>query len=66
MSISQNGILRRALLVIHHVLLAPSNGTPHKLVEIPGAPHDVDRAGERFLSKFDMAFQWTLDTPAER
>ena len=45
-------------------LSALSNGTPHKLVEIPGAPHDMDRAGERFLAEFDMAIQWTLDPPA--
>ena len=42
------------------------NGTPHKLVEIPGAPHDMDRAGERFLAEFDMAIQWMLDTPVKR
>lgn len=39
-------------------------GTPYKLVEIPGAPHDMDGAGDRFLSEFDMAIQWMLDTPA--
>ena len=39
-------------------------GTPRKLVPIPGAPHDMDRAGDRFLSEFDMAIQWMLDTPA--
>lgn len=38
--------------------------TPHKIVEIPDAPHDMDGAGERFLSEFDMALQWMLDTPA--
>lgn len=37
--------------------------TPHKLVEIPKATHDMDHAGNRFLSEFDMAIQWTLDTP---
>ena len=42
------------------------NGTPHKLVVIPGAPHDMDRAGNRFLSEFDMAIQWMLDTPVGR
>ena len=41
-----------------------TNSTPHKVVEIPGAPHDMDRAGGRFLSEFDMAIQWMLDTPA--
>lgn len=38
--------------------------TPRKQVVIPGAPHDMDRAGPRFMSEFDMAIQWTLDTPA--
>lgn len=37
--------------------------TPHKLVQIPGVPHDMGRAGERFLTEFDMAIQWMLDTP---
>lgn len=37
--------------------------TPHKLVEIPDATHDMNGAGSRFLSEFDMAVQWTLDTP---
>lgn len=37
--------------------------TPHRLVVIPGLPHDMDGAGERFLSEFDMGIQWTLDTP---
>ncbi|MES2437647.1 MAG: hypothetical protein V4584_01185 [Verrucomicrobiota bacterium] len=37
--------------------------TPHQLVEIPGAGHDMGGAGARFLSEFDMAIQWTLDTP---
>ena len=36
---------------------------PHKLVEIPGASHDMDGAGDRFMAEFDMAIQWTLDTP---
>ncbi|MEI8038742.1 MAG: hypothetical protein WCJ14_10150 [Verrucomicrobiota bacterium] len=39
--------------------------TPHKLVKIPGVPHDMGRAGERFLSEFDMAIQWMLDTPVK-
>ncbi len=38
--------------------------TPHKLITIPNAPHDMDRAGNRFLSEFDMAIQWTLDVKA--
>ena len=38
--------------------------TPHKLVKIPDATHDMNGAGERFLSEFDMAIQWMLDTPA--
>ncbi|MEY3897895.1 MAG: hypothetical protein RLZZ214_3416 [Verrucomicrobiota bacterium] len=40
--------------------------TPHKLVEIPDTTHDMNGAGERFLSEFDMAIQWMLDTPAPR
>ena len=40
--------------------------TPHKLVTIPEASHDLDQAGERFLSEFDMAIQWMLDTPVPR
>ena len=39
------------------------NGTPQKLVEIPGASHDMDQACDRFLAEFDMAIQWMLDTP---
>lgn len=35
--------------------------TPHQLVVLPGAPHDMDGAGPRFLSEFDMGIQWTLD-----
>lgn len=38
--------------------------SPHKLVRIQAATHDMNGAGERFLSEFDMAIQWTLDTPA--
>lgn len=37
--------------------------TPHKLVTLPATPHDMGGAGKRFLSEFDMAIQWTLDTP---
>lgn len=37
--------------------------TPHKLVKIPAATHDMNGAGPRFLSEFDMAIQWMLDTP---
>ncbi len=44
-------------------LEAMSAATPHKLVEIPGATHDMDHGSERFLADFDMALQWTLDTP---
>jgi pimeloyl-ACP methyl ester carboxylesterase len=36
---------------------------PHKVVDIPGAPHDMDGAGNRFMTEFDMAIQWMLDTP---
>lgn len=39
---------------------------PHKLVEIPGASHDMDGAGDRFMTEFDMAIQWTLDTPVPK
>jgi hypothetical protein len=35
--------------------------TLHKIVEIPGVPHDMDGVGPRFLTKFDMAIQWMLD-----
>lgn len=35
--------------------------TPHKLVVIPGVPHDMDGAGERFLAELDMAIQWMAD-----
>ncbi len=35
---------------------------PHKVVEIPGAPHDMDGAGDRFMAEFDMAIQWMSDT----
>lgn len=34
---------------------------PHRLVKIPAASHDMNHAGARFLSEFDMALQWTLD-----
>ena len=37
--------------------------TPHKIVEIPGVSYDMDGAGPRFLTEFDMATQWTLDHP---
>lgn len=37
--------------------------TPHKLVTIPAANHDMNGAAARFLSEFDMAIQWMLDTP---
>lgn len=37
--------------------------TPHKLVTIPGGTHDMNQAGGRFLSEFDMAIQWMLNTP---
>jgi pimeloyl-ACP methyl ester carboxylesterase len=37
--------------------------TPHKVVKIPRATHDMNGAGARFLSEFDMAIQWMLDTP---
>lgn len=37
--------------------------TPHKLVTIPGVPHDMGGAGRRFLSELDMAIQWMLDNP---
>lgn len=37
--------------------------TPHKLISIPGVPHDMGGAGERFQAEFDMAIQWMNDTP---
>lgn len=39
------------------------SATPHKLVVIPAASHDMNGAGPRFVSEFDMAIQWMLDTP---
>ena len=39
-------------------------GTPHKLVTIPDVPHDMGRAGERFLAEFHMAVQWMEDHPS--
>ncbi len=39
--------------------------TPHKVVTIPSAPHDMGGAGPRFQSDFDMAVQWMLDTPLQ-
>ena len=39
---------------------------PHKLVEIPGVSHDMGGAGDRFMAEFDMAIQWTLDTPISK
>ena len=35
--------------------------TPHKLVNIPDATHDMDGAGDRFMTEFDMAIQWMID-----
>ncbi|MFT3991480.1 MAG: hypothetical protein QM680_08710 [Luteolibacter sp.] len=35
--------------------------TPYKLITIPGAPHDMDGAGPRFLAEFDEALQWTRE-----
>lgn len=35
--------------------------SPHKIIVIPGAPHDMDGAGPRFLSELDQAMQWQLD-----
>ena len=37
------------------------SATPHKLVDIPDVPHDMDRAGTRFMAEFDMAIQWMND-----
>ncbi|MEO5916922.1 MAG: hypothetical protein ABIS50_22025 [Luteolibacter sp.] len=37
--------------------------TPNKLVVIPDATHDMNGAGDRFLSEFDMAVQWMIDAP---
>ncbi len=37
--------------------------TPHKLVEIAQATHDMNQAAPRFLSEFDQAIQWMIDTP---
>jgi len=42
-------------------LAALTSATPHKLITIPDAPHDMDGAGPRFLSEFDQALQWTAD-----
>ena len=41
------------------------SGTPRKLFKVPGVPHDMGKAGIRFQAEFDMAIQWTLDTPVE-
>ena len=46
-------------------LQALGSGTPNKLITIPGVPHDMGKSGPRFLSEFDMAIQWTLDTPVK-
>lgn len=40
------------------------DSTPHKIVRVPGVPHDMGGAGERFMAEFLMAIQWTLDAPA--
>lgn len=42
--------------------------TPHKKVVLTKTTHDMNHADVRFLSEFDMALQWTLDThlPAEK
>ena len=37
------------------------SATPHRLIVIPDAVHDMNGAGARFLTEFDMALQWTLD-----
>lgn len=37
--------------------------TPRKVVHLPNTTHDMNGAGPRFLSEFDMAIQWMLDTP---
>lgn len=42
---------------------ALSAQTPHKLICIPGVPHDMGNSGARFLAEFDMAIQWTMDAP---
>jgi hypothetical protein len=34
------------------------------LVTIPGVPHDMGGAGERFLAEFYMAVQWMEDHPS--
>ena len=39
--------------------------TPHKLVRIPGVPHDMGCAGERFLAEFHMAIQWMEGHPPQ-
>ena len=46
-------------------LKALDAGAPHKVVSIPGVPHDMGKCGTRFLAEFDMAIQWTLDTPVK-
>lgn len=38
--------------------------TPCRLVDIPGAAHDMNGAGPRFLAEFDMALQGIDDRPA--
>jgi len=38
-----------------------TSATPWKLITIPDVPHDMDGAGNRFLSEFDQALQWTVD-----
>ena len=35
--------------------------SPHKLIRIPGVPHDMGQAGARFLAELDMAIQWMMD-----
>jgi pimeloyl-ACP methyl ester carboxylesterase len=37
--------------------------SPHKVVEIPGVLHDMGRSGDKFLTEFDKALQWSLDSP---
>ena len=39
--------------------------SPHIVVRIPKVLHDMGKAGDRFLSRFDQALQWTLEHSKE-
>lgn len=38
------------------------DATPHKVITLTKTTHDMNGADLRFLSEFDMALQWTLDS----